>query len=133
MSQSNIIVNAEDWIEHRNHEGLTMSLTVVMKGLIDNDVKITRQFDYIIPDEFKTKATWFGINTKDSPENNEINNDNYQAAAGKWIEQIHTTSEYISHSKDMFTYLESLQEPVYHGKQPIGDTSGDSVEARENS
>ena len=133
MSQSNIIFNAEDWIEHRNHEGLTMSITVVLKGMIDSDVKITREFDWVIPDELKTKATWFGINTKDSPENNEINNNNYQAVASKWIEHIMAADDYVMHCKDMITYLESLQEPVYHEKQPLVDTSGNDVPARENS
>ena len=135
MSSTSVQYGPNSWKEHRNHEGLTMSIDVVLEGYIqgDDEVKITKEFNWIIPDEHKTMAYWHpsgGVHpiTGDSV-HNEINDNNYSDAYTKWFEYIEVSEPFNKLSMDMHTYLGSLTDPVYHdGKHRITE-----IDIRDNS
>jgi len=108
------------WREQRNQEGLTMSLDVVLEGYVagDDEVKITREFNMIIPDEHKTTAYWHPSGgthpiTGDSV-HNEFNDNNYKAAYVEWQKMIEVSEPFNRLSMDMHKYLETLGELVMH-------------------
>lgn len=136
MSNTIIQYGPNTWKEHRNHEGLIMSIDVVLDGYIegDDEIKITKEFNWIIPDEHKTTAYWHasgGVHpiTGDSV-HNEINDNNYKDAYTKWFEYIEVSEPFNKLSKDIHTYLGSLMEPVHHANPDYRITE---IDIRDNS
>jgi|TARA_B100000073_G_scaffold328068_1_gene314299 hypothetical protein len=118
--ETNVKYGPHSWRENRNHEGLTMTLDIVLEGYVvgDDEVKITKEFNWIIPDEHKTTAYWHPSGgthpiTGDSV-HNEFNDTNYKAAYMEWQKLIEVSEPYNILSSDMHAYLETLQEPVMH-------------------
>ena len=118
--ETNVKYGPHSWRENRNQEGLTMTLDVVLEGYVvgDDEVKITKEFNWIIPDEHKTTAYWHPSGgthpiTGDSV-HNEFNDTNYKAAYIEWQKLIELSEPYNILSSDMHAYLETLQEPVMH-------------------
>lgn len=124
----------DTWIEHRNMNGLTMTLDVVLEGRIDDDseVKIKKEFSWLIPDEHKTTAYWHpsgGVHpiTGDKV-HNEINDNNYKLAYVEWQKLILETDDFKQLSSDIIKYLETLGEPVMHENPNFISTPSNPME-----
>ena len=123
-----------NWIEHRNQNALTMSLDVVLEGIIDgeSEVKIKKEFNWLIPDEHKTTAYWHpsgGVHpiTGDKV-HNEINDNNYKEAYVEWQKLIQETEVFQQLSLDINKYLETLGETVMHENPNFISTPSNPME-----